>query len=71
MPVRKIPVWRVLSGSHSRWFFEEHDARQYAKARYDIDLDGIPFVSELTDRDLMVRVNELEARIEGENNFAP
>ena len=71
MPVRKIPVWRVQSGSHARWFFEEHDARQYAKARYDIDLDGIPFVSELTDRDLMVRVNELEARIEGENNFAP
>ena len=71
MPVRKIPVWRVQSGSHSRWFFEEEDARQYAKARYDYELDGVPFISELTDRDLMVRINELEARIEGENNFAP
>ena len=64
MPVRKIPVWRVQSGSHSRWFWEEQDARQYAKARYDYDLDGVPFVTELNDKDMMIRLNELESLFE-------
>ena len=61
MPVRKTPVWRVVSGSHTKWFLEEPDARQYAKDRYDWDLDGVPFVTELTDRELITRVNELES----------
>ena len=62
MPVRKRPVWRVQSGSDSRWFWDEDDARQYAKARYEWDLDGVPFVSQLDDSELMVRLNELEAK---------
>ena len=61
MPVRKRPVWRVVSGSHSRWFWDEGDARQYAKARYDYDLDGVPFITELDDSELLIRLNELEA----------
>ena len=47
--VRKHPV-----------VFEEPDAREYAKQRYDFDIDGVPFVSQLTDR-AIARVNELEA----------
>lgn len=61
MPVRKTPVWRVQSGSHTKWFLEEPDARQYAKDRYDWDTDGVPFVTELTDRELIARINELES----------
>jgi hypothetical protein len=62
MPVRKTPVWRVSSGNHTKWFWEERDARQYAKDRYEIDLDGIPFVAELTDREMIAHLNNLEAR---------
>ena len=61
MPVRETPVWRVSSGNHTKWFWEERDARQYAKDRYDIDYDGIPFVAELTDREMIAQLNRLEA----------
>lgn len=62
MPVRKTPVWRVQSGSVTRWFLEEPDARKFASDRFDAEFDGIPFVNELTDRELIARVNDLEAK---------
>jgi hypothetical protein len=61
MPVRKRQVYKVESGGKSRWFWDEHDARKYASDRFDRELDGVPFITELTDAELMVRVNELEA----------
>ena len=61
MPVRSRPVWRVQSGSHARWFWEEDDARQYAKSRYEYDLDGVPFVSQMSDAEMLARLNQLEA----------
>ena len=63
-------VYRVSQGSHTRWFTDEGDAREYARVRYDIETDGIPFCAELDHRELMVRLNELEARSAGENNSA-
>jgi hypothetical protein len=54
-------VYRVSQGSHTRWFTDSGDAKEYARVRYDIELDGIPFVAELEHSELMVRLNTLEA----------
>ena len=62
MPVRETSVWRVQSGGVTKWFWEERDARQHVKDRYDIDLDGIPYVAELTDREMIAHLNNLEAK---------
>ena len=64
-------VYRVSQGSHTRWFTDSGDAKQYAKDRYDVELDGIPFVAEMDHSELMVRINQLEAERAGENNYAP
>ena len=64
-------VYRVSQGSHTRWFTDEGDAKEYARVRYDIELDGIPFLAELDHKELMVRLNELESRSAGENISAP
>ena len=63
MPVRRVTYWRVSLGHTDRWFSDEEDARDYAKQRAaDPDnWDGIPFVAELTDRELITRINELES----------
>jgi len=61
MPVRKRSVYKVESGGNARWFWDERDAREYASDRFDIELEGVPFITELTDVELMSRVNELEA----------
>ena len=54
-------VYRVSQGRHTKWFTDSGEAKQYAKNRYDIELDGIPFVAELEHSELMVRLNTLEA----------
>lgn len=64
-------VYRVSQGSHVRWFTDSGDAKQYAKDRYDTELDGVPFTCELNHSELMVRINQLEAERAGENNSAP
>ena len=63
MPVRRIKYWRVSLAGRNRWFDEEDDARAYAKDRAadPENWDGIPFLEELTDRELITRINELEA----------
>jgi hypothetical protein len=54
-------VYRVSQGRHTKWFTDEGDAREYARVRYDIEDDGIPFCAELDHSELMVRLNTLEA----------
>jgi len=63
--------YRVSHGSATRWFTDSGEAKQYAKDRYDVELDGVPFCEELNHSELMVRINQLEAERAGENNFAP
>ena len=63
-------VFRVSQGSHNRWFADEGDAKQYANDRFDTHLDGIPFVESIDAREMMVRINELEARQSGESTGA-
>lgn len=62
MPVRKRSVWKVESGSHTRWFWEERHAREYASQRFDAELEGVPWINELTDVELIGRLNQLEAK---------
>ena len=54
-------VYRVSQGRHTKWFTDSGEAKQYAKDRYDIELDGVPFTCELDHSELMVRLNTLEA----------
>ena len=60
MRVKEKTVWRVVSGSHSRWFPGELGARQYADDRYETEFDGVPFVEEITITEALNRLNELE-----------
>jgi hypothetical protein len=62
MPVRRIPYYRVSVGNRARWFEDEQDARDYARDRFDNDFDGVPFLEKFNDKDLLARVNELEAK---------
>ena len=59
--IKERTVWRVSSGNRSRYFAGEIGARDYASDRYDKDLDGVPFVSELTLTEVLNRLNELES----------
>ena len=63
MPVRRIPYWKVSLGGRARWFDDEEDARNYAKDRAadPENWDGIPFIDALNDKDLLERINTLEA----------
>ena len=55
-----MQVYRVSEGHRNRWFFDEGDARQYARDRYD-DCDGpIPFVESIDAVEMLVRLNDLE-----------
>jgi len=54
-------VYRVSQGSHVRWFTDSGDAKQYAKDRYDIEVDGVPFVCELDHSEMIARLNEMES----------
>lgn len=63
MPVRRKQYWRVSLGRVARYFSDEDDARDYAKDRANDpeNWDGIPFVDVIDERELLVRLNELEA----------
>ena len=53
-------VYRVSQGKHTRWFTDSGEAKQYAKDRYDVELDGVPFVCELDHAEMLARLNTLE-----------
>ena len=63
MPVRRKTYWRVSLGQLSQFFADEEDARDYAKHRAaDPDnWDGIPFVTEIDERELLAHLNTLAA----------
>ena len=54
-------VYRVSQGSHTRWFTDSGDAKEYARVRYDTELDGVPFTCELDHSEMIARLNQLEA----------
>jgi hypothetical protein len=64
MPVRRKTYWRVSLGKGAVYFPDEEDARDYAKQRAaDPDnWDGIPFVTEIDEREMITRINTLEAK---------
>ena len=43
--MRDSIMWVVSSGSSKTYFYDEGDARDFARDRYDYDLDGVPFIS--------------------------
>lgn len=61
MEVRERDVWRVQSGSVTRWFGGEIGARQWADDRFDTEFDGVPFIERVTLSEALVRLNELES----------
>jgi hypothetical protein len=62
MPVRHKKYYKVTLGNHRRYFCDEEDARDFAKQRAaDPDnWDGIPFVNEIDEREVITQLNELE-----------
>jgi len=52
-------MWVVSSGSSKTYFFGEGEARDYASDRYDLDLDGVPFISKVTLREAISELNLL------------
>ena len=61
MQLTERTVWRVQSGSDTRWFSGELGARQYADDRYDKEFDGVPFLEQITLTEALTRLNELES----------
>jgi len=61
MQLKERTVWRVQSGGDTRWFSGELGARQYADDRFEAEFDGVPFVEQITLREALTRLNELES----------
>ena len=61
MQLTERTVWRVSSGGVTKFFAGELGARQYADDRYENELDGVPFVEEITLAETLARLNELES----------
>jgi hypothetical protein len=61
MPVRRKQYWRVSLGGVNRYFSDEDDARDYAKDRANDpeNWDGIPFLDQVDERELLVILNNL------------
>ena len=56
-----MQFYRVTQGSHSRYFTDSDEARQYADDRYDKYLDGVPFIEPVDAVEILARLNELES----------
>ncbi len=56
-----LVLWRVQSGSVTRWFAGELGARDYASDRFDTEFDGVPFLEQVTLTEALTRLNELES----------
>jgi len=52
-------MWVVSSGSSKTYFYDEGEARDYASDRYDLDLEGVPFISKVTLREAISELNRL------------
>jgi len=52
-------LWVVSSGSSKTYFYDEGEARDYARDRYDLDLEGVPFISKVTLREAISELNRL------------
>jgi len=52
-------MWVVSSGSSKTYFYDEGEARDYASDRYDLDLEGVPFISKVTLREAINELNRL------------
>ena len=61
MDIEERQVWRVCSGSVTRWFGGEAGARQWADDRFESEFDGVPFVERITLTEALTRLNELES----------
>ena len=59
--LKERTVWCVQSGSRSTWFAGELGARDYANDRFDTELEGVPFLTEMTLTEAITRLNQLEA----------
>ena len=59
--LKERTVWCVQSGSRSKWFAGELGARDYANDRFDTELEGVPFLTEMTLSEAITRLNQLEA----------
>ena len=57
--MRDSIMWVVSSGSSKTYFYDEGDAREYASDRYDFDLEGVPFVSQVTLGEAIKELNRL------------
>ena len=62
MPVRHKKYYKVTLGHHRRYFCDEEDARDYQRDRANDDecFDGIPFLDEIDEREVITQLNELE-----------
>ena len=56
-------MWVVQSGSSNRYFYDEGEARDYARDMIDIDyiLDGEPFIHKVTLREAISELNRLSS----------
>ena len=61
MRIEERAVWRVQSGSVTRWFGGELGARNWADDRFDTEFDGVPFIEQVTLTEALSRLNELES----------
>lgn len=64
MVTKERTVWRVKSGNTTRWFDGEVNARDFACNRYDTEIDGVPFIEQITLSELLHRANQLEMKSE-------
>ena len=58
---KPFKMWRVSLLEKQQWFVDEAAARQYARERADIELDGIPFIDSYLvsdSHDVMELLNE-------------
>lgn len=58
--------YRVTQGSYRRWFDDQKKAKEFAVDRCDREFDGIPWIEEFEESQLLYKLNELEARVAGE-----
>jgi hypothetical protein len=58
--LKERTVWRVQSGGRSKWFTGELGAREWANDRFDTEVDGVPFLREVTLSEAIQILNQLE-----------